>query len=437
MDDTVKFVLIIALVIFLLFMLMYNRYEENFEPTYDAATDLQRMMSAFEVFRQRMNVPAMQVNVMKDGVKTFGSNHSAKDVQIWDTTVDINVQDNTLFRIASVTKPITAIAILHLVNDGKLGLDDNMVDILVRGNVIDASTIIDPRMNDITVRDLLRHSGGWDTEMGLNLSTPFAATLFPELINDKTIAPFDPQYDALKLASPDGVGIASATDVIKFMMNFPLNFAPGTREKYSNLGYNILGRIIEVISGEPYATYIQNYIFGPANFEYPSFIGDVQIGNKHLDEVYYYDGPQDNVEYSVVPGVTYKVPSSYGSYILQVMDAHGGWVMTATDLSKVGAKMLNLDYFSQTIFDEILQRPSYVDANDPTFYSLGMSVTNMPDGDTMLSHNGALTFGTFGFLGMMIQKKLVLSVITNHIEYDIGAFLGSFTSLVTNLFAKK
>jgi CubicO group peptidase (beta-lactamase class C family) len=284
---------------------------------------------------------------------------------------------------------------------------------------------------------LLRHSGGWDTSMGLDLSAPFAKTLFPEIINDKFLAPFDPQYDALKLASPDRNNTANATDLIKFMMKFPLNFVPGTREKYSNLGYNILGRIIEVISGDPYDVFIQNNIFGPADFEYSAFIGSEQITNKNVDETFYFDGPEDNPEYSVVAGVSYRTPASYGSFILDVMDAHGGWVMTATDLSKVGARMLNLGYFNQSVFDEILKRPSYVDPAATTFYSLGMSVTNMPDGDIMLSHNGALTFGTFGFIGMMINKKLVLSVITNHIDYNIPVFLGSFSKLVMNLFSRQ
>jgi len=392
-------------------------------------------MHGFEIFRQQMNIPGMQVTVMQDGKKTYGSNHSAKDVQIWDTVMDITIRDNTLFRIASVSKTITAIAILHLVDKGMLHLDDKMTNILVKGNIINANIIYDQKMHDITVRDLLRHSGGWDTSIGLDLSVPFAKTLFPAIINDRFLAPFDPQYDALKLASPDKINTANAIDLIKFMMRFPLNFVPGTRGKYSNLGYNILGRIIEVISGVPYYIFVQNNIFAPANFEYPAFIGDEQIGNKNIGETFYFDGPNDNIEYSVVSGVSYKTPSSYGSYILNVMDAHGGWVMTATDLSKVGNRMLNFGYFSQAIFDEILKRPSYVDPTATTFYSLGVSVTNIADGDIMLSHNGALTFGTFAFLGMMINKKLVLATLANHLDYDIPNFLGSFSKLVTNLFS--
>jgi len=119
MDDHIVFIFIIGIIIFLLFWMIYKRYE-NFEPVYDSDSDMTRIMHGFEIFRQQMNIPGMQVTVMQDGKKTYGSNHSAKDVQIWDTVMDITIRDNTLFRIASVSKTITAIAILHLVDKGML-----------------------------------------------------------------------------------------------------------------------------------------------------------------------------------------------------------------------------------------------------------------------------------------------------------------------------
>jgi len=432
MDDNLAFILIICAIIFLLFLIMYKRYEENFEPVQDASSN---MMNSFEIFRQQLNIPAMQVNVMQNGKKTYGGNHSAKNVPIWDFNVDITVKDNTLFRIASVSKPITAIGILYLVDKGMLQLDDKMINILIKGNIVDESTIYDKKMYEITIRDLLRHSGGWDNTLGLDLSVPFAKNIFPERIRNNFLTDFDPQYDALKLATPDKNRAANAVDLIRFMMRFPLNFAPGTREKYSNFGYNILGRIIEVISGDPYDVFIKNNIFAPAGFEYPAFIGNELIENKHPDEVYYYDGPDGRLEYPANPNITYRTPLSYGPFTLNVMDSHGGWVMTATDLSKVGSRMLNLGYFSQVIFDEILQRPSYIDPNATTFYSLGMYVTNMPDGDIMLSHRGGLTYGTFGFIGMMIKKNLVFSIIANHLEFNNPNFTDLLNRLINNLFA--
>lgn len=179
---------------------------------------------------------------------------------------------------------------------------------------------------------------------------------------------------------------------------------------------------------------MKNHIFSQVGVQDPVFIGDVRIENRHPKEIFYYDGPDDDPVYSVYPNVNYRVPASYGSYILSVMDAHGGWVMTARDVAKVGNAMINLKFFGQNILNEILKRPSYIPQDAKTFYSLGMNVTNTPDNDIMLSHTGALTFGTFGFLGMMVNKKISIAVITNHLERNIPNFLQGFGTLVNNSF---
>ena len=385
-----------------------------------------------EEFRTNKDIPGMQIIVVKNENKLFEKNYSKKDVLVWDKKIDIDVNSNTLFRIASVTKSITAIGIMHLIELGKLKFDDKMINILIKGNIVNANEIYDSRMYDITIRDLLRHSGGWDTTMGLDLTVPYAKNINAPLILAK-LAPFDPQYDAIKIAGKNGK-LANAIDLINFMMHFPLNFTPGTREKYSNFGYNILGRIIEVITGLPYEEYIKKTIFIPSKFEHPAFIGDVQIQNKHPDEVFYYDGPSDPMDFSIFPNVKYRSPYSYGSFDLSVMDAHGGFVMTATDLVKIGVEMLNFKFFGKNIFNEILKKPSYVLTENKRFYSLGMSVTPMSDGDILISHNGALTFGTFAFLAMMPKKKIVVAAIMNHLDSDIGPMLMEFEQLVIKQF---
>lgn len=415
---------LIVIIAFVLLMTYSQSQLEDKNGINKSTTDI------FETFFKKMNIPAAQVRIIQNGITKYSRNFSGKDLTIWDKQLDVNVHDNSLFRIASVSKTVTAIAILYLIENGYLKLEDKMINILISGKIVDSKQIFDKRMYDITVVDLLRHSGGWDTSLGLDLSAPYAKNIFPEIVLGTMLTPFDPQYDAIKMA---GTGkLANQIDLIRFMMHFPLNFSPGTREKYSNFGYNILGRIIEVISGMPYEKFIIQNLF--SDFDYPVFIGNELINRKHPDEVYYFDGPTDQKEFSIHPDIPYKTPSAYGSFKLEVMDAHGGWVMSASDLAKFGMNVLNNKFFGQNIFNQILKRPSYLANSNGSFYSLGMRVTQMPDGDILLSHNGALTFGTFAFLGLLLKKKTVIAVETNHLDPDIGAMLQNFEKMITDNF---
>ncbi len=117
------------------------------------------------------------------------------------------------FRIASSSKPFTSVAIMQLIEAGKLRLDDRAFDIL--STCAPPSGLReDPRLRTITVANLLEHSGGFDSS--------------------KT----DPQFDALRTAA-DALGKprpATHDDIINYMMSQPLAFDPGSSYKYSNLG---------------------------------------------------------------------------------------------------------------------------------------------------------------------------------------------------------
>ncbi len=126
-------------------------------------------------------------------------------------------------RLASVSKPLTAAGIYTLVDAGKLKLSDKVVAILGLH-----SRKMDPRWNDITIQHLLAHEGGWDREK----SGDFA-------------------YESERVCRDLRINLAAMKpgDLVKWALDRPLDFDPGSRSQYSNFGYILLARVIEKLSG--------------------------------------------------------------------------------------------------------------------------------------------------------------------------------------------
>ena len=218
------------------------------------------------------------------------------------------VQPDTLFRIASISKPITAVAVLQLVGDGFLKLDDRVFQILHRFQPPEGADR-DPRLDDITVRHLLQHSGGWDQGRS-----------------------YDPMWNTGIVEEELGVSKpVSCPDVIRFMLGQPLDFDPGTEYAYSNFGYCLLGRVIEERTGQPYEQYVKERVLAPIGVS-RMHIGGTLPEDRADREATYYGFPGQELAYSAVPNTPQRVPWPDGGFHLKTMDAHGGWVASAIDL---------------------------------------------------------------------------------------------------------
>lgn len=151
------------------------------------------------------------------------------------------MRTDSIFQIMSMTKPITSVAIMILVEEGKLGLTDPVEKYLPEFRdlnvVIDANQKKQPTLKKasrpITIRDLLTHTSG-----------------MPNL----PAKPYDEVYRRMNLSLADAVTTFSQQ---------PLEFEPGTKVLYSNPGIATVGRIIEVVSGQPYEEFVDNHILKP------------------------------------------------------------------------------------------------------------------------------------------------------------------------------
>lgn len=270
--------------------------------------EIQQFMSARQI-------PGGALAVVKDSrlvyVRAYGW---ANREQRQATTV------RSLFRIASVSKPITAATVLKLVENGRMDLEAKAFAAWPASALASASgagSTRDPRLADITVRQLLQHTGGWDREVS-----------------------FDPMFRPVEIARSVGrPAPAGPREIIQYMLGRPLDFDPGSRFAYSNFGYCVLGRLIEQATGRSYETAVRKTVFEPCGIR-AMRLGASLERRRAPGEVRYYMSDPGRVE-SVFRDAPGTVPEPYGGFHLEAMDAHGGWIASVVDLARFAAAMQN------------------------------------------------------------------------------------------------
>jgi CubicO group peptidase (beta-lactamase class C family) len=319
------------------------------------------------------------------------------------------VQTNSLFRIASVSKPITSVAVMKLYEQGKIGLDDIVFGSKGILNDQQYSNILDPAVKEITIRMLLQHTGGWNRDKS---GDPMFETL---LISNK-----------MKMASPP-----DAISIIQYVLaNQKLDFSPGTNYSYSNFGFCILGRVIEKISGMTYEDYVIQNILRP------NHIDDMVPGrslpeNAVKNEVHYYDCQESQLVASCFDS-SRNVPCPYGGFNIEAMDSHGEWIASAEDLVKF---MLGVDKCKS--WPDIL-KPSTVDtmtkhSEHNLNYAMGWEV----DENNKWWHNGSLP-GTFSEM-VRTSNGMTLAILTNSwpcTQAEKNEISRDIDLLISNAFAK-
>lgn len=294
----------------------------------------------------KWGVPGAAVAVVKDGRLLFARGYGFADVEARES-----VKPDALFRIASVSKPITAAAVLKLVEQGRLDLNDKAYRI--RNDLLPpAGATVDPRIYEVSVRQLLYHAGGWDRG-----------------------ASFDPMFRPAVAAQAVGARApASAETVMRYMLGQRLDFEPGAKYVYSNFGYSVLGRVIEKASGKSYEQYVKDAILSPAGVSRMQ-IGRSLLSGRAAGEVKYY--AQESAP-SVFPGGG-TVPIAYGGFYLEAMDSHGGWIASTIDLLRFLTAVDNLptrpDVLSPASINAMVAAPpAPLWQNSPYHYGMGWLV---------------------------------------------------------------
>ncbi|HXP62725.1 MAG TPA: serine hydrolase domain-containing protein [Dongiaceae bacterium] len=263
-----------------------------------------------EQFMSARKVPGGALAVVKDQRLVYTRAYG------WaDREQKTPVKPDSLFRIASLSKPFTAAAVLKLVETKGLDLETPVTEFLPLEPVLASGKTPDPRWKRITLRHCLHHTGGWDRDVS-----------------------GDPMFRSLEIAQAVGVAPpANAQAIIRYMLGQPLDFAPGARYAYSNFGYCLLGRVIERLGGRSYGQFVREEVLAPMSIRGMRLGASLESGRAE-GEVRYYT-PDDREAPSVFPGLPAKVPEPYGSFCLEALDAHGGWLASAPDLARFAAAL--------------------------------------------------------------------------------------------------
>jgi N-acyl-D-amino-acid deacylase len=128
----------------------------------------------------------------------------------------------------------------------------------------------------------------------------------------------------------------SAADVVRYTLGLRLDFDPGARFAYSNVGYLLLGRVIETASGMPYERYVKERVLAPVGVT-TTQLGRALPENRPADEVRYYDAKRGTGVCLYPPRAGERVPFPDGAGNLEGYEAHGGWVASAVDLVRFAA----------------------------------------------------------------------------------------------------
>lgn len=301
-------------------------------------------------------VPGLSVAVVKDGKIVMLKGYGDANVETRTAATA-----DTVYKIASISKQFIASAIMLLVQDGKMNLDDP-VSKFIEG--------APASWRDVTVRQVLTHTAG----------------LAPQ--TDGYVDP--PGFEPYKYKPP--------LEVVKAAFNTPLSFKPGEQWNYSNLGYFVLSEVVSRVSGEPFGKYIADRLFKPAGMAETRLTSTVAIVPNRANGYTVVDGALRNAENWIA-----LRPS--GAFLSSVRD------MAKWSMALDGNRILSDEIKKQMTTPVKL-------SNGSTFpYGFGWFVQSWR-GHAQIHHAGGLS-GFNSDIERFVDDKLSVIVLSNSDRVDI------------------
>jgi uncharacterized protein (TIGR03437 family) len=341
-----------------------------FGQTGDGSLGTAGLDKVMEGLLTKYSIPGAALAISRNGSLLY-----ARGFGYADTASSRLVQPDSLFRLASVSKTFTAIAIMKLVEEGRIQLNQSAFALMPDLVPLSGETL-NPQLSAVTVEELLNMTGGWD----------------------RSIVP-DPIDDTPAMSAATGLPLPiSCPQVIQYQLGRPLQHAPGTTYAYSNFGYCVLGQIVSEVSGMSYEDFVRQTVLTPLGIQRAKqadpFISDVVN-----DEVTYYNYPGAPLAQNAYASGGPLVPQQYGNHDFLATEASGGWVSTPIELLRLvnGIDGTNGGPLLQPSTIQLMETESSAFAGAAGFYGLGFDMHTTTGGGFNWFKDGALP-GTAAYL---------------------------------------
>lgn len=287
-----------------------------------------------EQFMGKWGIKGLSLAVTRNDSLMYAKGYGWADME-----AAIKMKPTHIMRLASASKLVTAVAIMHLCEQGKLTLDSKVFGPeAILNDTSYTNAIKDNRLFDITIDHLLRHRAGF----GKGAGDPMTTTKDIMAAHNLQQPPTNEELTAIVL----GRKIA---------------FTPGEGYRYSNFGYMLLSLIIERLSGQSYWDYVNREILEPAGC-YRFRPATNYYAERTQDEVKYY-GP-DSVKVEEFNGSGKMVDRVYGGININGLVGAGGWCASASDLARLIASIDKYPHIADILSNESIDRMTAYNENE-------------------------------------------------------------------------
>jgi CubicO group peptidase (beta-lactamase class C family) len=304
---------------------------------------------------QREKIPGLSLGIMRDGKLIYAHGYGLANIEL-----DVPVKPDTIFQTGSVGKQFTATAVMMLVEEGKISLDDK-----ISKYFLDAPA----SWKEITVRNLLNHTSG-----------------IPDYGSDDT--------NAAKKLIDLRVDYTEDEMVTRFA-TLPLDFPSGSKWSYSNSGYVVLGVLIHKVSGQFYGDFLEQRVFQPLHMDATHIISEENIV------------PHRSAGYRLVKG---EIKNQEWVSPKLNTTADGALYTNLLDMAKWDAALTAQTLLKKSSYEQMYTRVRLSDGK--TYgYGFGWGISSAND-HPILEHSGSWQGFTMHFLRYP-QDKLSFVVFTN------------------------
>src|SRR2546423_6286110 len=334
-----------------------------------------RLQMAVSRFLYANSVPGISVAVVRNGARVWSEGFGVADLENYSLATP-----STLYRLGSISKPITAVAVLQLWEQGKLDLDAPVQKYCPAFPQKDAP---------ITTRQLLGHLGG----------------IRHYRDDGKGDVKGDVPEDSAR-------HFASMQESLQLFANDPLVAPPGSKFNYSTYGYTLVGCVLEGAASEKYVDYVRENVFGPASM-YSTRPDDFFEVVQHRTRWYHRD-KSGAVRNAGVLDSSYKIPG-------------GGLISSADDMARFAVAMLNGKLVKPST-RELMWSTQHTRDGEPTGYGLGWVIDNKL-GLRRIGHGGGQQ-GTSTFISLVPERGTGVIVLANMDNLDVGALADEMLKIV-------